>query len=148
MQGQTTLCQQHSGPIIGTSPHTSSSLSTYYTAPGGKRKPVFLLVVIVWLLVAGARAGVGDHVPTAPSGLGPEPEPEIGDWDEAGLCRGLAYSERLVVDTEDRDPDAPRLLSRSTPGPGVSCQGVRSPGPGDRDLAWPHIIKISFLCFP
>ena len=53
-------------------------------------------------------------MPRAPSGLGPEPEPEIGDWDEALAGAGpTAYSERLVVDTEDRDPDAPRLLSRS-----------------------------------
>ena len=43
-------------------------------------------------MVAGGRPGVGDHVPRAPSGLGPEPEPEIGDWDEALAGAGPTVS--------------------------------------------------------
>ena len=53
--GQTTLCQQHEGPIIGTSPHTSSSLVDIIKPleVAGSQFSSWLLLSGWWLLVAG-----------------------------------------------------------------------------------------------
>ena len=74
--------------------------------------------------LSSARGGDTDHVRTAPSWLGPEPE--IGDWDEARAGAGWAVSEEW---------GGWATLSQ----PGVS-RGSRRPESRDRDHgAWTNI---------